>query len=236
MPVLGDIPLDISLAEVRRLRTLHGKDGLHPRIRALLPEVLAEVVGQGMLQPAVAWESRRLLEVSGTRVRLAGGSELTRAVAVVELLGAAEELVMAVGSIGPNLDLVTRDWAASGRRIEAFVLGEIGTLAAGRLGDFIPQKVSEWAAARGLETSGALSPGTKGVDLSEQRVVVELADAQRIGVELTSGCMLAPLKSVSMLIGLGQGLPTWSHAQTCNLCSSRKHCRLRRSDSDLAVA
>jgi len=236
VPLVNDVPLEISLAELRRLRTLHGKDGLHPRIRELLPEILAEVTEQKMLRPAIVWESHRVLESSGTRVRFAGGSELAQASAVVELLAAAEELVMAVASIGPDLDRVTRDWSADGRQLEAFVLGEIGNLAIGKLGDGIPQSVSEWAAERGFETSGALSPGQDGVDLSEQRIVIELAGAQRIGVELTSGCMLVPIKSMSMLIGLGQGLPTWTHAQACDLCSSRDHCRLRRTDSEPAVA
>ncbi len=236
MPVVSDVPLEISLKELRRLRTLHGKGGLHPRIRAMLPEVLREVEEQEMLRPAIVWESRRLLEACGTRVRFAGGSELAQAGAVVELLGAAEELVMAVGSIGPDLDGATRDWFTNGREVEAFVLGEVGNLAIGKLGDLIPEIVSQWAAERGLETSGALSPGGTGVDLTEQRVVVELAGAQRIGVELTSGSMLAPVKSISMLIGLGHGLPTWTHAQACDLCSSRETCRLRRTDSEPAVA
>ncbi|MAE95747.1 MAG: hypothetical protein CL910_13910 [Deltaproteobacteria bacterium] len=236
MPILSSVPLDISLADLLRLRTLQGKGGLHPRIRELLPRILATVLEQEVLRPAIAWESRRLLEVSDTRVRLAGGSELAQASAVVELLGSAEELVMAVGSIGPELDRMSRDWFADGREVEAFVLGEIGNLAIGKLSDRIPERISEWAAERGLETSGALSPGGTGVDLSEQRVVVELADAGRIGVELTTGCMLAPVKSVSMLIGLGQGLPTWTHAQACNLCASRDHCRLRRWDPEPAIA
>jgi hypothetical protein len=235
VPLLSDVPLEISLAELLRLRTLHSADGLHPRIRALLPEVLAEASGLDLLRPGVVWKSRRVLEVSGTRVRLAGGAELAQAEAVVGLLGEAEELVMAVGSIGPALDRTAREWFAGGRELEAFVLGEIGNLAIGKLGDCIPQKVGEWAAARGLETSGALSPGGTGVELSEQRVVVEVAAARRIGVELSSACMLVPVKSVSMLIGLGHGLPTWTHAQACELCASRDTCRLRRFDSEPAM-
>jgi hypothetical protein len=140
--------------------------------------------------------------------------------------------VMVVGSIGPALDQLTCEWFTTGREVEAFVLGEIGNLALGKLSDLIPSHVAEWAAERGLETSGALSPGGTGVDLSEQRVVVELAAAGRIGVELTSSCMLTPVKSLSMVIGVGHGLPTWTHAQACNLCSSRDHCRLRRVDEE----
>ena len=138
----------------------------------------------------------------------------------------------AVGSIGPALDETTRDWTASGRELEAFVLGEIGNLAVGKLTDLIPRRVAEWAADRGLGASGALSPGGTGIDLAAQRVVVELASAQRIGVELTQTCMLTPLKSVSVLIGLGHGLPTWTRAQACELCASRDSCRLRPLDSD----
>jgi hypothetical protein len=233
---VSEVSLEISLADLRRLRTLHSPDGLHPGIRTLLPKVLAEVEELDLLRPAIAWESRRLLEVSGSRVRLAGGSELAQAEAVAGLLGAADELAMAVGSIGPALDRTTRDWFASGREVEAFVLGEVGNLAVGKLSDRIPQIVGEWAASRGVETSGALSPGGTGVDLSDQRIVVEVASAERIGVELTSACMLVPVKSVSMVIGLGHGLPTWTHAQACGLCASRDTCRLRRFDSEPAIA
>lgn len=32
--------------------------------------------------------------------------------------------------------------------------------------------------------------------------------------------MLTPIKSVTMLIGVGHGLPVWSHSQSCDMCSS----------------
>jgi len=236
VPVLSDLALEVSLAELRRLRTLHSKNGLHPRIRALLPEVLAEVEARALLEPAIAWESRRVLEADGAAVRLAGGLVLTQAEAIGSLLGEAQELAMVVGSIGPALDRLAGEWFSSGREIEAFVLGEIGNLAIGKLSDQMPEHVADWAADRGLEASGALSPGGRGIDLSAQRVVVELASANRIGVALTSTCMLTPVKSISMVIGLGHGLPTWTHAQACNLCASRDHCRLRRVDAEPAVA
>ncbi|MCP4005048.1 MAG: hypothetical protein GY725_12715 [bacterium] len=236
MPVVSEVSIEISLVELRRLRTLHSKGGLHPRIRALLPQVLSEVVERELLQPAVVWESRKVLEASGARIRLDGGAELTRAEGAVRLLGKAEELVMAVGSIGPALDTTTREWFASGREVEAFILGEVGNLAIGKLADHLPKSIAEWASERGFDTSGVLSPGQNDVDLSEQRVVVEVAGAERIGVELTSACMLAPVKSLSMLIGLGQGLPKWTHAQACELCSSRDTCRLRTIDPEPVVA
>jgi hypothetical protein len=233
---VSEVPLEISLAELLRLRTLHSADGLHARIRALLPEVLVQVEELGLLRPRMAWDSRRLLEASGSRVRLSGGAELARAEAVARALGGADELVMAVGSIGPALDRTTREWFANGREVEAFVLGEVGNLAVCKLGDRIPHRVAEWAAARGFETSGALSPGGTGVDLSDQRIVVEVAAAERIGVELSSAGMLVPVKSVSMVIGLGHGLPTWTHAQACELCASRDTCRLRPSYTEPAIA
>jgi hypothetical protein len=236
MTVRNQLPLEVSLAELRRLRTLHSKSGLHPHIRALLPKVLDEVVASKLLQPAIAWDSRRLLETSGTRVRLEGGLVFEQAEAIVEMLSEASELVMAVGSIGPNLEQRAREWASNGRQVEAFILGEIGNLAIGKLSDYIPHSIREWALGRGFEISGALSPGGKDFDLAEQRLVVEIASARRIGVELTTACMLLPIKSVSMVIGLGHGLPTWDRSQACDLCSSRDHCRLRSLDSEPAPA
>ena len=81
------------------------------------------------------------------------------------------------------------------------------------------------AAARkqGLDVAGELRAGDPGLALEEQSRVLRLAAAQSIGVEVTRGLLLNPLKSTSVVYGVGENLPavTWSR---CDDCRSRPKC------------
>ena len=84
-----------------------------------------------------------------------------------------------------------------------------------------------WAAARAqnLTMAGELRPGDPGLALQTQGLVLRLADAASIGVEVNRGHALTPLKSISMVLGVGVDLPParWSR---CDDCPSRATCRV----------
>jgi hypothetical protein len=78
---------------------------------------------------------------------------------------------------------------------------------------------------RGLTMAGELRPGDPGLSLNAQSGVLRLAGAASIGVGLSSGHMLNPVKSVSMMLGAGLDLPParWSR---CDECGSRATCKI----------
>jgi len=78
---------------------------------------------------------------------------------------------------------------------------------------------------RGLTLSGELRPGDPGLALEAQAAVLRLAQAEAIEVALRGAHTLVPLKSLSMVMGVGLDLPSASWSR-CDLCPSRVGCKL----------
>jgi hypothetical protein len=63
--------------------------------------------------------------------------------------------------------------------------------------------------------------------LTEQWNLFGLVNTQEIGVSLTSSGIMVPRKSVSMVIGIGPQMATWTQVEVCARCSLRKTCPYR---------
>ncbi|HYG89461.1 MAG TPA: hypothetical protein VD978_24760 [Azospirillum sp.] len=83
------------------------------------------------------------------------------------------------------------------------------------------------ARRQGLSMAGELRPGDPGLALAAQPAVLRLAGAESIGVSVTSGLALDPLKSASMVLGVGIDLPParWSR---CDDCPTAPRCGMAR--------
>jgi hypothetical protein len=82
------------------------------------------------------------------------------------------------------------------------------------------------ASRRALTMSGELRAGDPGLALDAQGAVLRLACAGNIGIELGESLLMHPLKSITMVLGVGVDLPasTWSRCDTCNF---RARCGVR---------
>jgi hypothetical protein len=91
------------------------------------------------------------------------------------------------------------------------------------------------ARRQGLTVAGELRAGDPGLDLDAHPAVLELAGAAAIDVRLTSTLMLNPIKSTSIVQGVGVDLPrqTWSR---CDACSRRDRCALVKDPAYRAAA
>jgi hypothetical protein len=63
-----------------------------------------------------------------------------------------------------------------------------------------------------------------GFPITEQWQMLNLVPAGEIGVSLTPIGMMMPRKSISMVIGMGSEMPTWTQAEVCARCNLRKTC------------
>jgi len=66
-----------------------------------------------------------------------------------------------------------------------------------------------------------------GLPLAEQWALFQLVPAEQIRVRLTSSAMVISHKSISMVIGVGQDMPTWTQAEACERCNLKETCRYR---------
>ena len=81
------------------------------------------------------------------------------------------------------------------------------------------------ASSKGCKAGGPLSPGEMDWSIDEQVQLFQLVNAKQIGVSLNTVGMMSPLKSVSLVIGIGPEMPRWTHAEICARCFRNTTCR-----------
>jgi hypothetical protein len=153
---------------------------------------------------------------------------------VIEQLAQAQQIVVAICTIGPRIEAESRRAFADGNALAGFLYDSAGTVAVGSVAGAVNEHVEKLAAASGLKASFVIAPGSADCTLEDQRVVFKLLPAETIGVRLTDHCVMVPGKSVSMLVGLGYNVPTRHEMVQCDFCPRRDTCpsaRLRTGHS-----
>lgn len=200
---------------------------MSPRMTELLSSLLARIDDEAWIQPIASFAVLPVTSSGPDYLDLRGGARITSRTLGHHLPGAAF-VTAGVCSIGDAIEKRVSEGFATGDRLRAVMLDEIGTLALFRLSDRLEETVQAEAGRLGLEAGGALNPGEGGFDISQQATVVELANGHSIGVSHTSA-MLVPRKSISMLLGIGSRMPKWSRGERCAVCAARDRCPHRRS-------
>ena len=141
--------------------------------------------------------------------------------------GKLERVAAAACTLGPALEARITELFGLRRPSLALALDEIGTDRLFRLADQLFARIGRDAKRAGLETGTEINPGDAGLALGDQAQVLALAGAERAGISLTPQGMLAPVKSLSMLVPLGRGLRARTRSARCNCCPSRDRCAIR---------
>jgi hypothetical protein len=180
--------------------------------------------GLPLLRPQVLVESIRVEGLLHDRLRLENGG-LLRGELISRHLAPASEVMVVVCSIGRELEEHTAQVMES-EIVRGLALYGVGSAAVELLANTACQRIELEAAGRGLQTTVPLGPGMIGWPVEEgQRQVFDLLDASAIGVELTEANIMLPLKSLSMVIGLG--VEFGLKGRTCDYCNMRDVCRFQ---------
>jgi len=227
MPVIRNIPLRLDYSdEVLRRQGLGGRSRVRPEIKKVITELLAEVEKESLLEPAVAYEYYPITAMDSDRISLEGGKAIEGPL-LPATLPEAKELIVLIGTIGPELEKRVTEYTKSGGALRGTVLDGIGTAAVDRLIPEAMKLIAAEVATRGYEISSPVNPGMPGFPMTEQWNLLELAPAQEIGVSLSSSGVLVPRKSISMVIGIGPKMTRWTQAEVCGRCSLNKTCPYR---------
>ena len=201
-----------------------------PKLVSLAEEVIAE--GIGLIQPAVVYERMRVVEFRHERlvVEVPGDNGASKrgvfaGPLIAKELGPAQEVVAAVCTVGDGLSIYAES-TFSKDMVRALALDGLASAATEALSEAMCYQIEQMAAAEGLQTSVQLNPGMIGWPILEgQQQLFELVDAAAIGVALNSAGLMVPLKSVSLVVGLGREMNTGG--KTCDYCAMRELCRYR---------
>ena len=203
-------------------RELHGPGLERPALRARLARVLDEV--GAIVDPVGCYRAYPIEALVHERFHLAGGARIGGG-PVASVVAGAEELYIALCSVGATLDERVREYRARGRYFEMLVLDELGSWAVDQMRHQLYDRVQAEMAERGWRTSSPLSPGESAWPIREQRIIFKLLDAAEIGVELGPACLMSPLKSLSLVFGAGGRAMGSEGLTNCDFCSIKDSCR-----------
>jgi hypothetical protein len=196
-----------------------------PAVRADWDAALADA--RALIQPAAAWTSTPIREFRHERLILADGTRIGGG-PVAEVMAGATHLVAAVVTVGPAISMRATELAQDGQRLRAMFLDDLGSWAVDQVRQGLCRQIEDEARSQELHASAALSPGESAWSVSEQPIIFKLVDAGMIGVALTPSLVMCPLKSLSLIIGIGQGPLGVEGASNCDFCTIRERCAYRR--------
>ena len=226
MPIVRDIPLTLQTNEILRRTGIKEDSKLKCEMETLIGQLLVSVNDEHLLEPAIVYETYPITEVDYQRLSLEGNTVLHGS-ALLSVLSPAKELAVLVCTIGCKLEEKVTDYFSKSEPLQGLLLDGIGSAAVDSVAQESCRLIRRGASLRGYQTSSPLSPDGHSFPLSEQWQLFKLVPAEEIGVRLTSTGLMVPRKSVSMVIGIGPQMTTWTKAEACARCNLSKTCRYR---------
>jgi hypothetical protein len=144
---------------------------------------------------------------------------------VVEHLAAAEQIAVIVCTVGSRLEIHAAHVMTSNPSY-GLALNGFGSAAVEALGNAVCYYFEHQALHNGHKATAPISPGMEGWSLKKgQKQIQYLLDLTQVGVHMNPSGMLHPLKSLTMVIGLGPAVT--KTGSPCDYCSSRDRCQYR---------
>jgi len=217
---MPEIPSGKLLRQVRIEEATHGAFAARERFHREAEDLIAR---ENLLAPAFSFRIAEL-EAPAADVLQVGG-ESPHAPRMLPEAGELTGLACGVVTIGPGLERRVAALFAEKCYSLALALDDIGNQLLFAATRHAQDRMLATVRGQGLSMAGELRPGDPGLALQAQGLVLRLADAASIGVAVNRGHALTPLKSISMVLGVGLDLPParWSR---CDDCPSREKCRV----------
>lgn len=226
MPAVLDLPLSLDMADVLRREEGNRLREVPPRVLAGILDMRREADELRLIRPAFVYELLPVAEELVDRIRLGDGTTLLGRMLVTRFRGASR-IAALVGTIGGALEKRSAEWLTVDDPFKAWLLDGIGNAALDALSREMCRTISGLALTEHLRASGPLAPGVHEIPMENQPALLRLAGAERIGVRLNDSWMMEPVKSISMLIGVGPDQKSWDRAQACAWCGLKSSCAYR---------
>jgi cobalamin-dependent methionine synthase I len=113
------------------------------------------------------------------------------------------------------------------------MLSDLASYAVDLVRQELCEQIEDEAKAKGLHVSTPLSPGESEWPVSEQATIFSLLDAAQIGVTLTPSMVMRPLKSLSLIMGVGSRPMGSEGGSNCDFCTIRDRCSHRRLRTEM---
>ncbi len=199
---------------------------LAPAIARLRSEALALAVAERLVDAAFSYRFVPLKGPAGDMLCVEG--ETLAAPWLLPESGELTAVACGVCTIGRLLEDRVQMLFIERRASLAVALDSVGNELLFAVSRRAQDRMFADARKQGLSMAGELRAGDPGLAIEAQAAVLRLARAESIGVTLSRGQMMHPVKSTSMVLGVGIELPAakWSR---CDACGSRVRCAVPRA-------
>ena len=224
--IVRDVPFTLKRKDVLRGLGLGSSSSLRPEIDRLIDKTLQDEEVLKLIRPAFAYAVHTVRRMEPDHCCLEGDIVLNGEL-IPRIFARAEGLAVAVATIGPELETAVKECFQQGKRLYGLILDAIGSSTAENMIFAIHDIINREALNGGTTASSPICPGGADWPITEQFKLFKLAPADEIGVHLTGTAMMTPRKSTSLVMGLGENMPTWSAAERCDRCSNGENCPYR---------
>lgn len=227
MPVLTEWSIQIAVEEV-----FANQKADPERVRERRPGLYARTVeavaeANQCIDPVVAYKQLQVLSAGKDRLILENGLELPSRF-IARQLAAAQSLVIAISTVGPRIETLATENLQQGKAAQGYAYDSSGVVALNHLVRQFYERLEQSCNGDGKFLSHRFSPGLDEWPVTEgQPVLFKLLEDINQRVELTPSCQMLPLKSVSFVIGIGQGIIRTG--SDCDFCSMRDRCQFREA-------
>ena len=178
-------------------------------------ELLQEV--ERLIEPAAVWDVFPIREFRHGRLVLANGARFGDGPLASVTAGATQL------AVERRIEAYQKDR----QLLRAMLLSDMASWAVDILRQELCRHLEHDAARQGLYISAPLSPGESEWSVKDQAVIFSLLDAAVIGVSLNASMVMSPLKSLSIVAGLGDQPLGREGASNCDFCTMRERCSYR---------
>jgi hypothetical protein len=209
---------------LRQAQTVPLNGRRSPARTRLRAQVLAMARDEALVHAAYSY---RIVPLQAPAAPLLhAGGETLQAPWLLPASGQLTALACGVCTLGPLLERRVSELFGQRRASLAMALDELGNELLFDISRRAQDRIQADASRSGLCMSGELRAGDPGLALNAQAAVLRLADAASIDITLSEGFLMHPMKSTSMVMGVGLDLPASSWSR-CDSCRSRDKCGVR---------
>lgn len=200
------------------LRNLGYKD-----IKKVPGDVHAEVEkaleeSSSLISPKVCYENFNFtVDKSAKKILLSGGNYFSGDY-IVKNLSSADYITVAITTLGPGIDEKSASYFQAGDYMRGMIFDCIGSSALNALNRLFWLELVKKVKESGNGITHRLSPGHNDWDIKDQATVFKLLDTGSIGVTLNDSFMMNPVKSLSVVYGIGKGLEISTVDHDCIDC------------------
>jgi len=135
-----------------------------------------------------------------------------------------ESLAVFLSTAGEEIGIRTRKAMSEGDPLTGFIYDIIGSIVVDATADLMQSELEIAILSAGRKITNRYSPGYCGWDVSEQHKLFRLVPDNFCGIRLTDSALMDPIKSISGIIGIGEGVRY--NPYRCSLCDL-KDCAYR---------